>query len=738
MNILGFMGWASHDPAACILKIKADGSFDCCTISEERLNRVKYSYHFPIRSIKYCLDTLEIPSLDDIDIVINDWSQNKESYGSNDSFRRLEYDYIRENLKIDKSKIQLIDSHHLAHAYSTFVPSGFNEAAILIVDAIGSNLEGCSIYHGKGTKIELIESSDSFSLGKLYDAVTRDILGFRVGEDGKTMGLAAFGEKYAHEPSILKINGQYEGASIDLSNFMTRIPDSRILNSDIKKCNSKNDLYDPYFSKIAFEVQDETEKAMLHLAKYVKEKTGCNNLCIAGGVGLNCVANERIKKAGLFNKIFIQPASSDAGIPYGLALYGYYKNVDKVKHRPTFKNAFMGRTYSEKVIIDLLEKFNIPYKKTTPEKVAKLIAERNIIAWFTGGSEFGPRALGHRSIIADPRHAEIKEILNEKVKHRELYRPFAPSIMVEFGDDYFELDGYESPFMLLAPKFRSNKMDTIPAVVHEDGTGRVQTVSKDNSQEYYTLISKFNDITGVPVVLNTSFNDNNEPIVETPLDSLLCFLRTKIDFLVLNSNVIVTKADILNYQEKIKILKEYRENNLKAEYKLLLKTFLEKYSVPNLKNYLILNSNLSSYYKKFKAYEKLKNFLIKHKSINYIGDTFHFYLVNRIIKTQFNETTLQDVAFVEDKMVSSRKLKKSISDITNKQPIVFGFYNLSEVLKDEFEKRKDVCVIYEKYQMHLENVINKDEIEGIDFEGIEKYSCEFAMSKDFDTMFLED
>ncbi len=735
MKILGFMGWASHDPAAAIICADKDGTFRYCTIAEERLSRVKYSYYFPIRAIRYCMDSLGIASLDEIDLVVNDWSQSQLGFLSNDSYRCLEFDYIRKNFKVDKKKIHIAPSHHLAHAYTAFIPSGFDEAAILVVDAIGSELNGTTLYHGKGTKITPIESSNSFSIGKLYDAVTRRLLNFNVGEDGKTMGLAAFGEKYPDHPPILNINGNYRGLEIDYSNFMRRIPDNRITNDNIKVCREKQQLYEPYFSRIAFEVQEEAEKAMLHLARYATEKTGCRHLCIAGGVGLNCVANEKIHQSGLFDAVFVQPAASDVGVPFGLALYGYYSRHPESTYRPTFKNAYVGRKYSDEEVLSVLKQFKIPYRITDNDEVARLLSEKNIIGWYTGGSEFGPRALGHRSILADPRHADIKRLLNEKVKHRELYRPFAPSVMEEYGNEYFDLGREASPFMLRAPNIPTAKRDIIPAVVHVDGSGRVQTVSRNNCPEYYDLIAAFHRLTGVPVVLNTSFNDNNEPIVETPVDSLLCFMRTNIDYVVFNSKYLIKKTEIHEPKEEIKIIDSFRQEGLRKTYKRLLGEFVGTYSVGEMKKYLRLRRDLAAHYKQRRSYEKLYDTLRRHSEIQYVGDAYHLNLIRTINRELFNETHICKQHIVDDTPACKQEIFEAIRKMSQNLPIIIGLYNVSEHIRAEFESQSDVIVIYDSFNIHLENIADVQMESVVSFEGIEDYSCEYNGVKDFDRLF---
>ena len=734
MNILGFMGWASHDPAACIIKAEPDGSFRYATIAEERLSRLKYSYHFPLRAIRYCMDQLDIRSIDEIDLVINDWSQHPDEFGSNDGFRRLEFDYIRRNLKIDKSKIRIIPSHHLAHAYTAFMPSGFDRAAILIVDGLGSDLEGTSLFVGKGNQIDLVESGGAFSLGKLYDTVTRRVLSFDLGEDGKTMGLAAFGEPFKDDPPILDIQGRYVGTQVDYSDFMRRIPDNGILRK-FRPRQSKEELYGPYFAKVAWEVQAEAEKAMLHLAHYAKEKTGATNLCIAGGVGLNCVANEKIRGSKLFDNVFIQPASSDVGIPFGLALYGYYAFHPNPKGMPPFKHAYLGRPYPTDEIRRALTSLGVPFTETTSTEVAQLIATRHVVGWHTGGSEFGPRALGHRSILADPRQPDMKDLLNVKVKHREPYRPFAPSVLAERADEYFELNGDESPYMLLAPPIRKEKQEAIPAVVHVDGTGRVQTVTRESSSEYYDLISKFDAITGVPIILNTSFNDNNEPIEETPLDSLMCLLRTRIDCLVYNSELLVKKSGIPDSEALVERLEAQRRAKLAADYKALLEEFVGAYAVEEMHAYLQLHSALSLHHRQYRAYETLREFLRSQRDCVFVGDAFHHGLTLRTRSEFFTEPAVKVDLMVDDRLEHLDQVEAELRSLQTDVPVLVGLYNLAPELRRRFADQPHVHFLYDGYQLHLSSVRDGLGATCVNLAGVEDYSCEFNASKDFDRLF---
>lgn len=737
MNILGYIGWADHDPAAAIIKTGLDGSFQWATIAEERLNRVKYSYHFPLRSIAYCMDVLGIESLDEIDLVVNDWSQHPDRVATNQSFRRLEFDYLKRNLKIPPSKIKIIPSHHLAHAYSTYIPSGFEEAAILIVDALGSGLQGTSLFHAKGTSIEFLESSGTFTLGKLYDAVTRKILNFKVGEDGKTMGLAAFGNPRGERERILKIDGAYNGLEIDYSRFMRRIPDNRLAH-DYQVCPDKSRLYDPYYTQVAYEVQDEIEKAMLHLARYAREKTGATNLCIAGGVGLNCVANHKILESGLFEDVFIFPGAADSGVPFGLALYGYYHfGPGDRNYRPRMNHAYGGRRYEDREIIEFLNQYSIPFRDTSYSEVAGLIADRKVVGWHTGGSEIGPRALGHRSILADPRSVEMKEVMNAKVKHRELYRPFAPSVLAERAEEYFELHGHESPFMLLAPMIHESKREEIAATVHVDGSGRVQTVSRENSPEYHELIKAFEERTGVPVVLNTSFNDNDEPIVETPMDSMLCFLRTQIDYLVYNSRIIIEKEKIQDLDKLIERIDRDRRRALEDQYRDLLRRFLRRYSVSEARRRLETETRMAEHYKFYGPLEKLHIFLLKHRKVFFIGDEYHWLLACELARDSLEPVDLQLVEILDDTFDQRKRAEALLSEIPDREAVVLGFYNSSLHFQELLGDSDRYCVIYEEFQVHLENTVGEILKEDfIDLNDLEHFSREYNMDTNFDKLFL--
>ena len=361
--ILGIQCFANADSGACIIKFSKKTKPEFIAISEERLLRKKYPYTFPVHSILYCLNFFNIKELNDIDFIISDWIRLKRWERSGPSYSYQMFDYIKEKMNFKKKLFQI--NHHLAHAASVFFSSNFKESAILIVDGNGSALETNSYYLGKGYKIKLIEKYNYRGIGAAYSAVTKDILNFGTGGEGKTMGLAAYGKPNRK----IKINFTLSGIKTDFSKFMLRMPYSDVLNQinsnyrvspiikKIKKANKKN-ILNKIYKDWAYEIQNVSEKVMSHLGKDIYKKIKSKNICLAGGVALNCVANEILIKSSKFKNAFIFPACSDAGIPFGLALWGYY-NIAKQRKRIQFKNAYTGKKYFKKEIIELLTKFKI-------------------------------------------------------------------------------------------------------------------------------------------------------------------------------------------------------------------------------------------------------------------------------------------------------------------------------------------------------------------------------------------
>jgi carbamoyltransferase len=539
MMVLGLHKNPWHNTGAAIIREDADG-VQFANLSEERANREKDSRKFPGLSIKACMDELGVSALAKTDKIVLDYIVRPD--WANDWYRHP-CDTDNFLADFDPRKIHVIN-HHLAHAYNVFYSSGFESCAILIVDGRGSERETQSLFLASPKNIELIESTQVIGVGLLYAAVTQAI-GFGLLQEGKTMGLAPYGA--AVKNRIFNFPRKFEGVVTDYSSVCEEDGyDIRAPHEAIKTFEDK--------ARAAFEVQEETEAALLHLAKYAFERTGAEYLCLSGGVALNSVANYKVLRSGIFKDIFINPAASDTGIPLGAALFGYHKLLGRPKTYtsispylgPSYSNddvtsaieAYRGTTFNQKAFKDFFI-----VDQDALEHAVQMLADNRIIACFHGRSEMGPRALGNRSILMSPIVAENKNILNHRVKHREAFRPFAPSILEEFAQDYFEIDR-PSPYMLFVPKVVENKRARIPAVTHVDGTGRLQTVSKDFNPHFYSLIEGFHAKTGVPVLLNTSLNVANEPIVETPGDAIRCFLGTGIDALLLGDFLLIKDASV--------------------------------------------------------------------------------------------------------------------------------------------------------------------------------------------------
>ena len=641
--ILGIQSYANHDTAASIVKFSDDGKIlEYVAISEERLIRVKYPYVFPVHSIGYCMDYFGLKDLEQIDLLVSDYIRIKRWFNSGPTYNISDYDYLKLKFNFDPKKIRII-THHMAHAASAYYASGFDEAAILIVDGNGSDLETTSYFRGKGFEIDFLENYKYHGIGACYTAITKQILNLGTGGEGKTIGLAPYGEK--HSP-VLKIDAKLSGIKNDFSQFMRRLPYSDVLNQTHPKSRinplrghyparqDKKDLLNPYYSRIAYDLQQETERVLKHLAKDLRSKTGSKNICVAGGVGLNSVSNKIILDKCGFENIFVFPACSDSGIPFGLALWGYYNSRelgDFPKAKLVFNNAYIGREYSSEETREVLEKYKLPYRKTTLPRVAQYLADGKIVGWVQGGSEYGPRALGHRSILADSRRAEMKDILNARVKHRESFRPFAPAVLAEHSSEYFEF-GCESPYMLLIAKVK--KPEAVPAITHVDNTARVQTVTREANGVFYDLIKEFQKLTGIPCILNTSFNDAGEPIVETPEDAILCFLKAEMDYLVLGE-YLLDREQVQNRAEIIKRMEADRTHAIRTRRAELLQKHFPSYNEDE-RDYFIAESNkISEWYTKYKCkYElekKVLQWLEEDAKILIVGTREHTAILPKVI-----------------------------------------------------------------------------------------------------------
>jgi carbamoyltransferase len=459
--------------------------------------------------------------------------------------------------------------HHQAHLASTFFVSPFERAAVLSADGLGdfaSTMWGS----GSGKRIDIADAiAFPHSLGLYYTAVTQYLGFLKFGDEYKVMGLAAYGEPERLEAfrDIVRFdaNGNGNGFRLGLEYFVhhrtgpemswaeaDRTPTlgklfSEQMSHKLGLARSPDEPLEERHRNLAASLQARLEEVYLGMLRKLAKATGLKSICLAGGVAFNCVANGKIFERTPFEQVYVQPAAGDAGLAVGAAYYVWHQ---KLRNPRSFvmDHAYWGPGYSSEEIRAAMESSGIAGKgyvvEELPEqqlarRAAAIVADGKILGWFQGRAEWGPRALGNRSIVADPRRADMKEILNQRIKHREIFRPFAPSILAEATGEWFE-KSHPSPFMTLAYAVRSEKRALIPAPTHVDGTGRLQTVTKEANRKYYALISAFRDLTGVPVVLNTSFNDN-EPIVCRPEEAIDCFLRTKMDALVLG-DFLVTRG----------------------------------------------------------------------------------------------------------------------------------------------------------------------------------------------------
>lgn len=441
-------------------------------------------------------------------------------------------------------------SHHESHAASAYFCSGFPEAAVLTVDGVGE-WATTTIGHGTGGDLKIIkEIRFPHSLGLLYSAITY-YLGFRVNSaEYKVMGLAPYGEpKYLEQMRkliTLLPDGSFQ---LDRSYFTyehtLRMTGGKMEELFGQPTRTPEAPLEQFHKDVARSLQEMTDAAMLHLARAAKEATGSRYLCLAGGVALNCVSNGKILRSGLFDDVFIQPAAGDAGGALGAALAVHHR-VFHSERLPKMEHVFLGNSYTQSEIEGFLDAQKIPYEKFDDAGViartAELLEGENVIGWFQGRMEYGPRSLGNRSIIADARNPENWKKVNLKIKFRESFRPFAPTVLEEKAAEWFVLDR-ESPYMLLVAPVREDKRTQIPAVTHVDGSARIQTIRHDQNPRYYDLLKAFDARTGCPVIINTSFNVRGEPIVESPKDALNCFLHTQMDYLVLG-NCILDKKNL--------------------------------------------------------------------------------------------------------------------------------------------------------------------------------------------------
>lgn len=599
MKILGISCFY-HDSAACIV---SDGEI-VAAVQEERFTRKKHDAGFPINAINYCLEEAGVGAKDLDFIVFYDKPfikfervlETALSYAPRGITHFIKAipgllkqklwvtEIIKKDLGFD-GKILFTD-HHESHAASAFYPSPFKEAAFLTIDGVGE-WETASFGVGKGSGLD-IQQYLRFpnSLGLLYSAFTY-YTGFRVNSgEYKLMGLAPYGRPL-YKDIILKelvdlkddgsfrINMKYFGFCNSLR--MTNSRFNHLFGALPRKPETK--ITQKYMD-VAASIQEVTEEIMLKMASHIHKVTGQDKLCLAGGVALNCVGNGRLLRESPFKDIWIQPASGDAGGALGAALLVWYKYLDNERLADGVKDlqkaSLLGPSYSDDYIENFLKKQSIPYRRLNygdiVREVSDLIINGKVIGWFQGRIEFGPRALGARSIIGDARNPDMQSKMNLKIKFRESFRPFAPTVLKEKASEWFELDN-ESPYMLLVAPIRNSKRlgvigdfngfdklktirSLVPAVTHVDYSARIQTINRTDNPLYYDMIQAFSGKTGCPVIINTSFNVRGEPLVLSPEDAYRCFMRTEIDYLMLGS-FLLDKKDQAPVEKDVSWQKEF-------------------------------------------------------------------------------------------------------------------------------------------------------------------------------------
>ncbi|HVF48920.1 MAG TPA: carbamoyltransferase [Pyrinomonadaceae bacterium] len=589
MHILGISAYY-HDSAACLVR---DGEI-VAAAQEERFTRRKHDHDFPARAVEFCLREAGIRGAEVDYVAFYDkpllkFERLLETYidyapRGLRSFLMAMPLWLREKIWIReqvarsagyKGKV-LFTEHHESHAASAFFPSPFESAAVLTMDGVGEWATS-SYGHGRGNELHLLaELHFPHSLGLLYSAFTY-YTGFKVNSgEYKVMGLAPYGEpRYVRQildelidlraDGSLRLNMKYFNFAHGLT--MTNAAFAELFGGPPREAETTLTQRE---MDLARSVQDVTEEAMLRMARHVHRETGERNLCLAGGVALNCVGNGRILREGPFERVWIQPAAGDAGGSLGAALSVWHQYLGNARdasaavrrgHADAMRGSYLGPSFTNEEVLDFLEttgaKYRLAERAELAEEVARMLAEGKVVGWFQGRMEFGPRALGARSILGDPRSAQMQSQMNLKIKFRESFRPFAPSVLRERVADFFELD-CDSPYMLLVAPVRAelriettsdedklfgiDKLNvprsTIPAVTHVDYSARVQTVRREDNALYYDLIAAFGRLTGCPVVVNTSFNVRGEPIVCTPEQAYTCFMRTEMDCLVMEDFIL--------------------------------------------------------------------------------------------------------------------------------------------------------------------------------------------------------
>ena len=554
MNILG-ISYSLHESAACLLK---DGKlvFAC---AEERLSRIKQDARFPVNAIQAALDFAGL-KIEDIDHVALGWSAPGATSKHNAKMI-INGDWPRSRMRIERTLLSVLKewrrkggridyerafgpaknfhyiNHHLAHALSAQALSGFEDAAVLVIDGRGAS-EATTLWHAKNGQIELKECYDyPNSIGVFYAGITQ-MLGFQpLSDEWKVMGLASYGKPTFDLTPLMQVeNDTYR---VDGRRFFGRTDfDASGLQSVTGPRRDEDAELTQRDMDLAHSAQLACENAMMALLRRITKITGSRKLCLAGGVALNCKANGELIRSGLIDDIYVQPAAGDDGVCIGAA-YAVYQKLGQKIPQHVIGHSYLGTEHSNEEIEKVLKVYKLNYKRVAdaPKAAARLLANDKLVGWFQGRMEFGPRALGARSILSDARSEANRDKVNEAVKFREGWRPFAPSVLAEKGHLYFK-DFCPSPYMILSFWASDEGKAKIPAVVHVDGSCRVQTVTRDTNPRYYDMLTEFERLTGVGVCMNTSFNLKGDAIVESPKDAVQTFYTSGLDYLVIGDFVV--------------------------------------------------------------------------------------------------------------------------------------------------------------------------------------------------------
>ncbi len=552
MTVILGMNCFSHDTAACLL---VDGEL-VMLVEEERLNRDRHTRRFPRGAVELCLSSAGV-RMEEVDVVavahrplidmcrggldaILRAAPKRLAAQAYTDLRLLGRDQLVRALWRYRGPVHHV-GHHEAHAAAAFFASPFDRAAVLTVDR-GGDFLSTTLCVGEGNRLKtLVKVRNPHSLGELYSAVT-DHLGFRVNADeGKVMGLAPYGtDLFAKDlGAVLRLRSDGRFA-VDLRWFGWHRQRPAVSSRFVERYGPPRTPESPVTQRdmdLAWAVQDVLERGALHVGAALRNIVDSDNLCLSGGVALNSVMNRRLVVECGYRDVFVQPASSDAGNALGAALWVWHQTMDRPRAW-TMEHAYHGRSWSTSELENALRARRVAYRLTPDPaaEAARLVAEGKVVGWFQGRAEIGPRALGARSILADPRRPDMRDVVNHQVKRREWFRPFAPSVLHEHGPEYFE--GYRAnPFMLLVQPVRRDRRDEVPAVTHVDGTARLQTVTPGPNPLFHSLVSEFHRRTGVPMVLNTSFNLRGEPIVHRPEEAVDDYLASGMDAVVMGSFV---------------------------------------------------------------------------------------------------------------------------------------------------------------------------------------------------------